>query len=189
MGRTRTRGLAALATAAAAMVILGGTPAGATVVERGTYDESYTDSYDDCGFAVEVQGTASGHFRIRAGKGKDATAFFLNDNFSYEETHTNAATGEFVTITGNGVFNEVKATRVSGNVFEFTAVEAGQPFRVFDSDGDLVLRDRGSLRHHALFDTLGDDVVGGEFIADLGTDVHGPHPGLDFCGVITSLIG
>ena len=63
------------------------------------------------------------------------------------------------------MFNEVKATRVSGNVFEFVAVEAGQPFRLYDSNGRLVARDRGS-------------------------DTHGPHPGFDdFCGLITPLIG
>jgi hypothetical protein len=192
MGRTRTRGLTALATAtAAATVMLGGAPAGATVVESGHYADSYTFEYSDCGFDVVVQGTASGHFRVRAGKGKDASAFFVNDNFSYTETHTNPENGEFFTVTGNGVFNEVKATRVSGNVFEFTAVEAGQPFAIHDSAGNLVLRDRGSLRHHALFDTLGDDVVGAVFIEDLGTDVNGPHPGFDtdFCEIITPLIG
>jgi hypothetical protein len=176
---------------AATVMIFGGGPAGATVVERGHYSDSYSFSYDDCGFDVLVEGTASGHFRIRAGKGKRATAFFLNDNFSYTETHTNADTGEFLTIKGNGVFNEIKATRLEGNIFEFEAVEAGQPFAVYDSAGNLVLRDRGSIHHHALFDTLGDDMPGGEFVEDLGADVHGPHPGFDtdFCEIITPLIG
>jgi hypothetical protein len=177
--------------ATAAVMIFGGAPAGATVVERGHYSDSYSFSYDDCGFDVLVEGTASGHFRIRTGKGKTATAFFLNDNFSYTETHTNADTGAFLTIKGNGVFNEIRATRVEGNVFEFEAVEAGQPFAIYDSAGNLVLRDRGSIHHHALFDTGGDDVPGGEFIEDLGADVHGPHPGFDtdFCEIIAPLIG
>lgn len=51
----------------------------------------------------------------------------------------------------------------------------------------LSLRDGGSIHHHALFDTGGDDVPGAEFLEDLGADVHGPHPGFetDFCEIIT----
>jgi hypothetical protein len=190
MGRARRHTLIAMGAAAAAAMIAG-QPAGATVVDRGHYADSYSFSYDDCGFAVDVEGTASGHFRIRAGKGKTATAFFLNDNYSYTETHTNPETGAFLTITGNAVFNEIKARRVSGNVFEFEAVEAGQPFVLYDSAGNLVVRDRGSLHFHSLFDTGGDNVPGGEFVADLGVDVHGPHPAFeaDFCEIITPLIG
>jgi hypothetical protein len=63
---------------------------------------------------------------------------------------------------------------------------------MYDSAGNLVLRDRGSIHFHALFDTGGDDVPGATFIADLGADVHGPHPGFDpqtFCEAITPLIG
>jgi hypothetical protein len=188
MRRLRTLGLIGLAVAALAF---GTSIAWATVVEKGFYSDSYTFSYDDCGFEVAGEGTTSGHFRVRAGKGETETAFFVNDNFSYEETHTNVDTGAFLTIKGNGVFNEIKATRVSGNIFEFEAVEAGQPFVVYDSDGNLVLRDRGSIHHHALFDTEGDDVVGGIFIEELEADVHGPHPGFDtdFCEIITPLIG
>ena len=187
----RTRRLAAVAAAASTVLVLGATPAGATVVESGHYsDEPYTDTYDDCGFEVQVDGTSSGHFRIRAGKGAKDTAFFVNDNYSYTETHTNTETGAFVTITGNGVFNEIRATPLGGSVFEFEAVEAGQPFRLYDSDGNLVARDRGSLHFHAIFDTGGDDEPGAELIEELDTDVHGPHPGFDdFCGLIAPLIG
>lgn len=183
--------LAATVFAVAAVLVFGGAPAGATVVESGRYSDSYSFSYDDCGFDVLVEGTASGHFRIRAGKGKTDSAFFVNDNFSYTETHTNPDTGAFLTIKGNAVFNEIRATRLEGNIFEFEAVEAGQPFAVYDSAGNLVLRDRGSIHFHALFDTGGDDVPGGEFLEDLGADVHGPHPGFetDFCEIITPLIG
>jgi hypothetical protein len=178
-------GVVAIATA------MGASQAWATVVEKGFYTQPYDASYDDCGFDVAVEGVANGHFRIRAGKGKDATAFFVSDNYEYTETHTNVDTGAFLTIKGNAVFNEVNATRVSGNVFEFEAVEAGQPFVVYDSSGTLVLRDRGSIHHRALFDTEGDDVPGGIFLEDLPADVHGPHPGFvtDLCDIITPLIG
>jgi hypothetical protein len=180
-----------LITAATATVaMLGGPTASGTVVDRGTYSDEYAFSYDDCGFPVDVEGTDSGHFRIRAGKGKTATAFFVNDNYSYRETHTNADTGEFVTIVGNAVFNEVKATPLGGNLFEFTAVEAGRPFTLYDSAGRVVARDRGVIRHHAVFDTGGDNVPGGTEVEELEPEVHGPHPGFDdFCGLVGGLIG
>ena len=187
MARVRTL---ALVTVTAAVTALGAGPAGATVVERGHYtSEPYSFSHDDCGFDVDVEGTSSGHFRVRAGKGKTDTAFFQLDNYSFTETQTNPANGKFVTITANASFNEVKAKRVEGTVFEFWAVEAGQ-FRLYDSSGRLVARDRGSVQFHILFDTEGDDVPGGVQIEEFPPKVHGPHPGFDdFCGLITPLIG
>ena len=188
MRRLRTWSLVAFASTA---LVFGTSVAWATVVEKGFYSFEFTDGYDDCGFEVAVEGSASGHFRVRAGKGKAETFFFASDNYSYSETHTNVETGEFFTLSGNAIFNEIRANRVSGSVFEVTAVEAGQPFVIRDSDGNVVLRDRGSIHHHALFETEGDDVPGGILITELEADVHGPHPGFvtDFCEIITPLIG
>jgi hypothetical protein len=190
MARARLSRLAAVAVAAAAATALVAATAGATVVDRGHYSsEPYSFSYDDCGFVVDVEGTSSGHFRFREGKGKTDSAFFTLDNYSFTETQTNPETGEFVTIEANAVFNEIRAKRVEGTIFEFWAVDAGQ-FRMYDSDGRLVARDRGSLQFHILFDTEGDDVPGGIVIEEFPPKVRGPHPGFDnFCGLITSLIG
>ena len=63
--------------------------------------------------------------------------------------------------------HETKATHVSGTIFEFTSVNAGQPFVVRDSDGNLILRDRGVIRQVIQVDTLGDVVPGGAFVADV----------------------
>ena len=167
--------------------------AGATVVEKGPYADQYTFVDDSCGFPLEVVGEVKGTYRLRQGKGKTASAFFLRDRFTYREVVTNLETGGWFVLRGSGVFNEVKARRVSGTVFEFTAVEAGQPFVIEDSTGTVVVRDRGVLRHRILFDTLGDDVPGGEFVLDLGTSVHGPHPGFaddfPFCEIAAELTG
>lgn len=177
--------------AALALMIVAAASAGATIVESDRYEFSFSDSYADCGFDVAVEAAVSGHFRIRAGKGGTDTAFFLRDNFSYGETHTNVVTGESLTIEGHGVFNEVRARHVEGNVFEFTSIEAGQPFVVSDSAGTVVLRDRGMVQSRVLFDTGGDDVPGGE-VLDVQTELRGPHPAadLDFCNeIIGPLIG
>ena len=154
-------------------------PVGATVILRDHYSEDYAFSFDDCGFWIDVSGHVDGVAQLRVGKGDLATAFFLHDNFSYLETWTRRDTGDSLTLGGNALFQETKATHVEGTVFEFTSVLAGQPFTVWDSDGKLILRDRGAIREVLRFDTLGDDVPGGEFVAEVSFSVHGPHPGLD----------
>ena len=40
---------------------------------------------------------------------------------------------------------------------------------MYDSDGRLVARDRGSVQFHILFDTEGDDVPGGIFIEEFAS--------------------
>ena len=185
MARVRTLTLGAVT---AAVMMLGAGTAGATLFEQGRYeDEPFSFSYDDCGFDVDVEGISSGHYRIRQGKGKTATAFFAHDNYEFRETHTNPDTGAFFTLTGNVNFTETKATRVEGTIFEFHAVEAAQ-FRFYDSAGRLVARERGNVRLRALFDTEGDAVPGGILIEEFPPEVHGPHVD-DFCGLITPLIG
>lgn len=184
----RTRTLTAIAIIA--LLLVAAAPAGATVIERDRSSFDYADTYDDCGFEVAVEGTLTSQLRIRAGKGDNDGAFFVRDTYSYTETHTNVETGASLTIEGRGVFNEVRATRIDGDVFEFAAIEAGQPFVVSDADGDVVLRDRGVLQYTVVFDTGGDDTPGGD-VLDLSIEARGPHPGMDedFCDIITPLIG
>lgn len=173
------------------VLVFSSAPAGATVVERGHYSGTDSFFYDDCGFPVQGQVEFSGVFRIREGKHRNETAFFVQDNFSFSEVHTNVDTGEFFVVRGDGIFNETKATRIEGSVFMFTSVVAGQPFTVEDSAGNIVLRDRGSIRETILFDTEGDNVPGGIFIESVNVQVNGPHPGffVDFCEIAGSLIG
>ena len=158
---------------------LGG-PVSATVILRDHYSDDYAFSFDDCGFWMDVSGHDEGIAQIRVGKGDLTTAFFLHDNYSFLETWTRRDTGDYFTLGGNGLFQETKATPVEGTIFEFTSINAGQPFVVWDSDGNVVVRDRGVIRQVIQFDTLGDDVPGGEFVAVVSFSVSGPHPGFDF---------
>ncbi|WP_446219964.1 carboxylesterase family protein [Micromonospora sp. IBHARD004] len=175
------------------MVVIGVTavPAGATVVDQGHYSGTESSTYNDCGYPVQVQAEFSGNYVIRAGEHDNQSAFFVTDNYSYREVHTNLDTGEWFVLRGNGVFHDIRATRVEGSVFEFESVEAGQPFVVEDSAGNVVLRDRGAIRYRTLFDTGGDDEPGGTFLEFLGAQVSGPHPGFfaGFCRIAGDLIG
>jgi hypothetical protein len=177
-----------------ATVLLAGVaaaPAHSTIRERGRVnDQPYSWEYG-CGFPVEVTGVASEAYRLREGKGKIDTAFPILDRVTYEETHTNLETGAWFTIRGHAILNEVSVTPVDGSIFEFRSVQAGQPLEVYDSDGNLVAHNSGSVQVTFLFDTQGDDVPGGEYLGDVGLRVDGPHPSLDsdLCQIATSLIG
>ena len=174
--------LAALAAAPAAQ---------ATTFERIRLDAvPYAFEDVQCGIEVQVQGTVSGRIHLRVGKGDKATAFFEHDVIAYRETWT-AASGRFVTVTGKSSFNDVKTVPLGGDLFRFTLVEAGQPFRLYDAQGNLLVRDRGSLRFTIVFDTLGDAIPGGIVVDELEPSVRGPHPGFDdatLCPVIVPLL-
>ena len=115
------------------------------------------------------------------------------DKFWHRDVYTNPDTEEWFVVRGNGLFTEIKATLVSGNIYEFTAIEAGQPFVIEDSAGNVIVRDRGVIRSMALFDTLGDGVPGAEFIEETHLSVHGPHPAFaddfPFCEIAAELTG
>jgi hypothetical protein len=179
-----------LAAVTVLVFMVGAIPAGATIFERGEYGEPYSFTYDDCGFEVAVEGEFSGQFIIRTGKNKDESAFFLHDQFQFSEVHTNVDTGEWFRVRGHATFQEVQGTRVEGTIFRFEAIVAGQRV-VENSDGEVVLRDRGAIRFSILFDTLGDDEPGGVLIEEFEPQVRGPHPGFntDFCEIVTELIG
>jgi hypothetical protein len=166
-------------------------PAGATVIHEGT--DSGTDHFtdDSCGFTLDVDVAFDTKTLLRVDK--SGQAFLEHTIFRETDTVTNPATGGFFFITHRGLYNEIKATQVEGTVYEFVAVEAGQPFVIKDAAGNVVSRDRGVIRHTFLFDTLGDGQPGGEFIVEVSDAVHGPHPAFapdfPFCDIAAQLTG
>jgi hypothetical protein len=161
------------------------------VYEQGHYDDTYSFEYDDCGFPIEVEGRARGHFRTTVVPDSGGQAFFADDHYRYRETQTNTDTGESLTIWGKGHFKEHTATHVEGDIWEFTATDTGIPFVVVDSDGNVVLRDHGRITYRALFDTLGDGQPGGELVEEEIVSTRGKFPSLDvdFCDLVGGLIG
>jgi hypothetical protein len=175
------RGL--LAVVGAALIVLTlALPASAAIIFRERYAGSDTFSYNDCGPIIDVSVEFAGVFQIRSGSGDDASAFFAHDNFWFRETHVRRSDGKTLIVSANGNFVETKATRVEGSIFTFTSVLAGQPFTVHDTDGRLIFRDRGVITETILFDTLGDDSPGGEFLGILDQTFYGQFPSLvSFC--------
>jgi hypothetical protein len=187
-----TRWAAVLAVGVLVALVAG--PAQATVVDRGTFAGSGTEADELCGIAVVHDFTFSGKFRVRVDKASDGQAFFQRQNFDAVDVFTNPDNGRSMTFETHDLYNEVRASLVGGNVYRFTAVDAGQPFTVRDGAGNVVLRDRGVIRHVFDFDTLGDGMPGGIQLEDVSFRLGGPHPGFDqseeeFCAMVESLIG
>ena len=162
----------------------------ATVREREQVDDRW-EFTEECGFPVDVTGSGTGVFILREGKNRDDGVFPYLFRFTYSEKWMNRETNEWFVIRGHVLFNEVKATRVDGNVFEFRSVEAGQPFVVEDSEGNVVERNTGSVQVTFLFDNAGDDEPGGLYLDSLDVRVAGPHPSLYThpCDYAVELIG
>jgi hypothetical protein len=165
------------------------------VVDHGAFDGSEIGVADNlCGIALVRDSTFSGSFRLRSDKASDGQAFFQRLNLDTRDVFTNPANGRTMTFETHELLNELAATQVDGNTYAFTTIEAGQPFTVRDSAGNVVLRDTGVIRHRVLFDTLGDGTPGGVTLDDEIVGVGGPHPGLDqtedeFCAMVHTLVG
>jgi hypothetical protein len=185
LSRARRLTFAVVTGAALALSMVAG-PVSATIYSREHYSFDYEFSFTDCGYTMDVVGHREGILQIRTGKGDLASAFFAHDNYQFTEVGTRRDTGDFITLSANGLFQETKATHVSGTIFDFRSINAGQPFTVRDSDGNVVVRDRGVIKEVLRFDTLGDDTPGGEFIEEISFSFAGPHPGLelDLCALL-----
>jgi hypothetical protein len=182
---------AAVTVVAVAAVAVPGTAQAAPPLENFHYENVEVGSFDDCGFTIDFESTDSGHFMVREVEGSGGQAFLGHDNYQFRNVLTNPETGALMVVRGHGLFREVTARHVAGDIWEFTANETGQPFVVEDSEGNLVLRDRGRVTFRALFDTEGDGQPGGILLEEEVAGVSGPHPGLDiaFCELASDLIG
>ena len=177
------------------VVLAGAIPAQAQVIEHERF--SFTDEFGDvvCGVPVRHEVLVSGVAHLRVGKGDSASFFFELFNRREVETLTNEANGNFVQIEHYEVRHDVKATHVSGSIFMVTTIFVGQPILIRDMSGRVVSRDRGVIRETYLWDTLGDDTPGGEFVDRLSVQVSGPHsllaPDFDeesFCAIVRPLL-
>jgi hypothetical protein len=175
----------------AVLAAIASPPAGARVVDRERYADSESFTDEPCGYPLDVVFSYSGQLVVRDTKG--GQAFRLRDTYAFRSVFTNPENGEWFVVHGHGTVNEVKATHVDGNIYEFVVNESGQPFILEDSDGNVIARDRGLIRETFLFDTLGDGQPGGEIVGESEVDLHGPHPAfgeeLPFCDIVDELVG
>jgi hypothetical protein len=186
-----TRLLGGMVLAVAAVAVPGTAAHAAPPVEHEHYEWSETATFEECGLTLESSASGSGHFMVTEVAGSDGQAYLAHDNYTFRDVLTNTENGEWFVIRGRGLFKEMTGVHVKDDIWEFTAQDVGQPFVIEDSDGKVVLRDRGRLTYRQLFDTLGDGQPGGLILEDELTGVSGPHPSFtaDFCEVILDLLG
>lgn len=176
----------------AALALAAAAPAGATVIDRGHFSDSLPAQAEEfCGITVlhsfEVHGTET----VRAGKGDLAGAFFASSVAEYVDTFTNEATGRTLTISGHSNLHDVKATHLTGTIFQFVTIEAGRPFTMTADDGTVLFRDQGVIRQTYTFDVGDDNVPGGTYLDEVDLRVSGPHPAFEatdeeFCAAALS---
>lgn len=142
-----------------------------------------------CGIEVTTIFTNQGTFHIRAGKGKNAGTFFVHNNYDISETLTNDD-GDFVTLEQNGLYKDVKATHVGGSIFEFVSSEQ-RLVTLRNSAGQTLLNEPGRYVQTYLFDTLGDDEPGGDFLVLLEERFSPPVQTEEdvFCGLVLAELG
>jgi hypothetical protein len=174
--------------AAAATVIALAAAAPAALATTGfqeSFSGDYAFSHEDCGWTVDVEGSFSGEFFVRVGKGDLESAFFGHQTLAWTEVHVRRDTGVTIVISSHTVFQETKATHIEDNVFRFDSVTAGAQLIVRDGSGTLLLMDRGSVHDSLIFDTLGDATPGGIFIEEVDFRLAGKYPSAvtDYCSL------
>jgi hypothetical protein len=182
-----TRTARALALAAGAALVLA-TPAAAHAGKPVFRSEPYEfavsfDEKDFCGIAVHFEVEGSGVSHVLPVKGTDQ-AFLGFDNF--EVTEIISTEDGWIRTERNAAFHEQKATHVSGNIWEFQFIDAGT-FRVYDSDGNLLLRANGVFKASEQWDTLGDSQPGAVPVPDTFEVIANNGPSFtdeEFCAAV-----
>jgi hypothetical protein len=158
-------------------------PVEAAPLEREHY--SGTDSFDfaDCGFVIHDEITFEGVFMLKQPRSDGSPPYYF-DNYNSHETLT--ANGRTLTIDHQGLYKDLKITQVSGTVYQFVAMESGQPFVVRDGDGNILFRDRGLLVTTFQVDTRGDTDLSNDIFIEGSWSLlrdAGSHPAFyfDFC--------
>lgn len=185
--------LAALVAGLSVMAL--STPADAAMLERGTFDDQGSFTFDDCGFTVAVDERFSGWYTISQGtKQTDGEFFRVHQKAAYAGTFTNVETGDYFTSAWHTNFREMPATVVDdeGPTVTYQTKESGVWDTLRDSSGTVRYRSTGNLVFEYVFDTGGDGAPGGgEFISEefIRTSGHWDTFDADFCAIVDDLIG
>jgi len=151
-----------------------------------------SETGQECGIPVTYETDLKVHVLIKEAHGSDGQAFLGSENVRVRTVVTNPANNRWFVVSRSGGRKEVKATHVEGDLWAFKYQESGVLYKVTDSQGKLVMMDRGRFVLLAVFDTLGDGQPGGIKLSEEIVAMNGQFPSFDeeaVCAVITELIG
>lgn len=181
------------ATAAAALALIGAglvaaAPAHAAgPVERETFEGTFTSVQCDGAYTSATSFRDSVTVRDATPQ-TDGQFFKFSVRYSFTDIVTNPATGDFITVEGKGVLVEIQPRALGDGVFEYVANDAGH-FTYRDSDGNVILRESGSIATRYVFDTENDSTPGGITLSEDLIRVSGPHPTFpEFCGYLAEVL-
>ena len=168
-------------------------PAGARVIDRQRYSDTFVGHERTCGRRLRVETTVTGIRMIKSSDG--ASAATISDHYDIHEVLT-TADGEGYVIDQNGLYHEVRVRLVRGTLYRYTAHNVGQVFTIRTLDGTAVERNRGLFEIRFLMDTKGDSDPGNDvFLEDSLRLVRdaGKHPLVtqteaEFCSVIDQAV-
>jgi len=168
-----------------ASLVLVGAPATAAPVDQGSYHEEFTEPIDDlCGVADEHGADYQGRFHATS-HGSDGLVRYV-ETYRLVNTWTNLETGKTFTEIVSGVTRDAEVTDNGDGTLTIRVMGAGG-YRSLDADGQLFLRDPGTVQWEILIDNAGTpgDPFDDEFLEFLGIvrDSTGLNEldGRDFC--------
>jgi hypothetical protein len=178
--------------AGASMMILA-TPCSASAVapiDGSHYSGTDSGSGEVCGLPLNFESSFSGVTSVRPAPGS-GQAFLAHDTYQYTDIITldddDPSTMEFVRLEAKGNFREQRALLLNPeepNVYGISAVDAGI-FRIYGTDGSLLLQSPGNVKIHQTFDTEGDGAPGG-IVLDETVVSHGAPVTGDLCEVLVA---
>ena len=130
---------------------------------------------------MPIHGETDGYFSIQTLGDSDFPHFA--DRFRSHFVYTNPETGGTFTVDTIGSFRDLHLVDNGDGTLTITNQFAGHQ-NVYDSDGNLVLTDRGLVREVVLIAHKGTiDPDDDDFIEQLSIEFFGPHgtEGRDFC--------
>lgn len=184
-----------LTSVAVATLMVTAPAATAAPYERGTFDDSFSSSFDDCGFDVSAEERFVGRYTISKGTPQTGGEFFrVHQQVTYTGRYTNEVTGDFFTQTWKTNFQELPARIVDDNgpVVTYRTHESGVWDVIRDSSGTVRYRSTGNVVFQYLFDTGGDGAPGGGIFLDeefIRTSGNFETFDADFCDIVNNLIG
>jgi hypothetical protein len=161
-------------------------PAQAAPQVREKYSGTDSFDFDDCGFWIHDEVSFQGVFMLKRPRAADGPPYWFDN---YDNLEVLSANGRTAYLSHQGLYKDLRITRVSGTVWQFVTMEAGQPWVLRDADGNVLIRDRGRLSATFQVDTLGDNDPDNDiFIEDSWSLLQdaGRHDAfyLDFCEVM-----